>query len=147
VTDTAEVLLGVIAFSVVLMAVVQVGAIMAGLRVARRVERLASELESGVKPLIANLTAVSAEASKAANLAVTQVERFDRLFADLTVKVEQTISVAQQFITGPAHSGVALVAGIRAGLTAFQSLREAARRRRAARPGSFDEEEESLFIG
>ena len=146
-TGTAELLLAVIAVAVAVMAIVQVGAIIAGLRVARRVEQLTTELESGVKPLLANLTALTAEASKAANLAAAQVERFDKLVADLAIRLEQTMSAAQQFVSGPAREGMAIVAGIRAAMTAFQGLRESARRRSASRSIAIEEEEESLFIG
>ena len=147
-TDTAELLLGVIAASVLLMAVVQVGLIVAGLRVARRVDRIATEFETGVKPLIAHLTTISSEASRAATLAAAQVERFDRLFADLSAKVEYTLAAAQNFVTGPAQRGLAVVAGIRAAMGVIQSLREGSRGRRPApRPVTFEEEEESLFIG
>jgi hypothetical protein len=147
VTDTAELLLGVIAVSVLLMAVVQVGLIFAGLRVARRVDRIATEFETGVKPLIANLTTISAEASRAATLAAAQVERFDRVFVEMTAKVEQTLAAAQSFVTGPAQSGMAIVAGIRAAVTAIQGMRQATRRRSPGRPVTLEEEEESLFIG
>jgi hypothetical protein len=147
VTDTAELLLGVIAVAVAVMAIVQVGAILAGLRVARRVEQLARELETSVKPLVANLTSMTAEASKAANLAAAQVERFDKLVADLAVRLEQTMAAAQQFVSGPAREGMAIVAGIRAAMAAFHGLRETARRRSAARSVAIEEEEESLFIG
>ena len=146
-TETAELLLGVIAVAVAVMAIVQVGAIVAGLRVARRVEQLATELETSVKPLIANLTALTAEASKAANLAAAQVERFDKVVADLAVRLEHTMAAAQQFVSGPAREGMAIVAGVRAAMAAFQGLRETARRRSAARPVVIEEEEESLFIG
>jgi hypothetical protein len=147
VTGTAEILLGVIALAVAVMAIVQVGAIVAGLRLARRVEQLATDLETGVKPLLANLTAVTAEASKAASAAAVQVERFDRLVRDLTIRVDQTLTTAQQFVKGPAREGMAIVAGVRAALSAFQALREASRRRTAARSVMMEEEEESLFIG
>jgi predicted PurR-regulated permease PerM len=147
VTGTAELLLAVIAIAVAVMAIVQVGAIVAGLRVARRVERLATELETGVKPLIANLTALSAEASRAASLAAAQVERLDKLVGELSARLEQTMANAQQFVSGPARDGMAIVAGIRAAVAAFQGLRESARRRTAARTLALEEEEESLFIG
>jgi hypothetical protein len=147
VTPTAEILLGVIALAVAVMAIVQVGAIVAGLRLARRVEQLATDLETGVKPLLANLTAVTAEASKAATAAAAQVERFDRLVRDLTVRVDQTLTTAQQLVKGPAREGMAIVAGVKAALSAFQVLREASRRRTAARSVTLEEEEESLFIG
>ncbi len=146
-SDTAELLLGVIAVAVAVMALIQVGLIVAGLRVARRVERIASEIEGGVKPLIANLTTLSSEASRAANIAAAQAERFDRLFADVSGRIDQTVAVAQQFVSGPAREGIAIVAGIRAALGAVQGLREASRRRSAVRPAVMEEEEESLFIG
>jgi NAD-specific glutamate dehydrogenase len=147
VSDTSELLLGVIAAAVAIMAIVQVGAIVAGLRAARRVEQLASDLETAVKPLIANLTTLSAEASRAATLAASQVERFDQVCGDLTSKVEQTLAGARQFLRRPAREAVAVVAGVRAAVTALQGMRETTRRRSAGRPGGFEEEEESLFIG
>lgn len=146
-SGTGELLLAVIAVAVVVMAVVQVGAVVACLGVARRVEQLATEVETSIKPLIANLTSMTAEASKAANLAATQVERFDRLVGDLSVRVDQTVAAAQQFVSGPAREGMALVAGLRAALTTLRGLRESARRRSASRPLGIEEEEESLFIG
>jgi uncharacterized 2Fe-2S/4Fe-4S cluster protein (DUF4445 family) len=66
---------------------------------------------------------------------------------DLSARVDQTVTSAQQFVTGPAREGMAIVAGIRAAVSAFQALREASRRRTAARSVSMEEEEESLFIG
>jgi hypothetical protein len=147
VSPTAEMLLGVIAVAVAVMAIVQVGAIIAGLRVARRVEKLATDLETGVKPLLANLMSISSEASRAANLAVAQAERFDKTFADFTKRVDQTLNTAQQFVNAPAREGRAIVAGIRAAVTALQGMREASRRRTATRAPAFEEEEESLFIG
>ena len=146
-SGTAEILLGVIALAVAIMAIVQVGAIVAGFRLARRIEQLATDFETGVKPLLANLTAVTAEASKAATVAAAQVERFDRLVGDLTARLDQTLTTAQQFVRGPAREGMAIVIGIRAALSAFQAFREASRRRTAARSVTMEEEEESLFIG
>jgi hypothetical protein len=147
VSPTSELLLGVIAVAVAVMAIVQVGAIVAGLRVARRVEKIAGELETGVKPLIANLTAISNDASRAANMAAVQVERFDRMFADLTARLDQTVTSAQRFVSGPAREGMALLAGVKAAVSALQTMRESTRRRSATRHATFEEEEESLFIG
>jgi len=147
VSSTAELLLGVIALAVTVMAIIQVGAIVAGLRVARRVEHMASELETNVKPLLANLTSLSAEATKAATVAATQVERFDKLFSELAFRLEQTMTAAQHLMNGPAREGMAIVTGLRAALAAFKGLRENSRRRSAVRSAALEEEEESLFIG
>lgn len=146
-SGTAELLLGVIALAVAVMAIVQVGAIVAGLRVARRVEALATDMETSVKPLLANLTTMSAEASRAATLAAGQVERIDKVFGEMATRVDQTLATAQAFISGPAKEGMAIVAGIRAAMTAIQGLREASRRRTVPRAVIHDEDEESLFIG
>lgn len=146
-SSAAEVWLAVIAVAVLVMAIIQVGVVVVGMRVARRVDRMASEIETGVKPLIAHLTALSSEASRAATLAASQVERFDRVVSDLSVKVEQTLSAAQHFVKGPAREGMAIVAGIRAAMTALQGMRESTRRRSAVRSVAMEEEEESLFIG
>ena len=144
-TDTAEFFLGVIALAVFVMAVIQVGAIIAGLRLAKRVDRMADQLERDVKPLLANLTTVSSEAARAAAMAAAQIERFDKVFTELTQRVDQTLAAAQAFVTGPARQGMAVMAGVKAMVDAFKGIREASRRRSASRPAVDDEE--SLFIG
>ena len=77
-------------------------------------------------------------------MASRQVERVDRLFSDLTVRVDQTLAVAQQFVQGPARNGMALLSGVQAAVSAFKGIREASRRRRKTSPGV---EDDSLFIG
>ena len=144
-SETGEIFLGLIAFAVLLMALIQVGAIFAGIRLARRVDLLATQLDRDVKPLLANLTALSNEAARTAALAAKQVERFDQVFAELTQRVDQTLAAAQSFVEGPARQGIAIFAGVSALIDSFRGLREASRRRQASRPVVDDEE--SLFIG
>jgi len=144
VSVAAELFLGVIALSVLVMAAIQVGALMAGLRLARRVEQLSRQVDQDIKPLIANLTSLTAEAARSAELASRQVERVDRLFSDITLRVDQTLAVAQQFVQGPARNGMALLSGVQAAVSAFKGIREASRRRRKTSPGV---EDDSLFIG
>jgi uncharacterized protein (DUF2236 family) len=143
--NLGDVFLGTIALATVIMALIQVGAIVAGLRLAKRVDRIADQLERDVKPLIANLTTVSSEAARAAAMAAAQIERFDKVFTELTQRVDQTLAAAQQFVTGPARQGMAIMSGVKAMVDAFKGIRETARRRTASRPAV--EDEESLFIG
>jgi hypothetical protein len=145
VSSTGELLLGVIALAVVVMAAIQVAAVLAGLRLARRVDQLADQIDREIKPLIANLTAISSEAARAAALAAKQAERLDFVFGDLVHRVDTTLAAAQDFVTGPARQGMAIMAGFKAVLDAFRGLRESSRRRAAPRP--VVDEEESLFIG
>lgn len=144
-SPTGELFLGVIAFAVLIMALIQVGAIFAGIRLARRVDDVAKQIDTEIKPLIANLTAMSSEAARAAALAAKQAERLDRVFGEMVHRVDETLAAAQEFITGPARQGMAVMAGVKAVFDSFRSLREASRRRAATRPAI--EEEESLFIG
>ena len=144
-TETGELFLGIIAFAVLIMALIQVGAIFAGIRLARRVDQMATQIDTEIKPLIANLTAMSSEAARAAALAAKQAERLDRVFGEMVQRVDETLSAAQEFVTGPARQGMAIMAGVKAVIDSFRSLRESSRRRAAARPAM--DEEESLFIG
>jgi hypothetical protein len=141
------VLLGVIAVAVAVMAIVQVGAIVAGLRVARRVEQIANDMERTIKPLVANLTAMSAEAARAASMAAAHVDRLDRVFGELAARVDATLATAQAIVAGPAKEGMAIIAGVKAAIGAVKGMREATRRRSPARTHTLEEEEESLFIG
>lgn len=144
-SQAAELYLAIIALAVVVMALVQVGAIFAGLRLAKRVDQLARQLEQDIKPLIANLTAMSQEAARAAVVAARGVDRLERLFDDMAYRVDETLAAAQQFVAGPARTGMAIVQGVQALFAALRGMREASRRRHAVRTGI--EEEESLFIG
>ena len=144
-SDTGELFLGIIAFAVMIMALIQVGAIFAGVRLAKRVDQLATQLDQDIKPLLANLTAMSSEAARAAALAARQAERLDRVFGEMVQRVDQTLVAAQQFVTGPARQGMAIMSAVKTVVDAYRGLRESSRRRSAARP--VVDEEESLFIG
>jgi hypothetical protein len=145
VSETGELFLGIIAFAVLIMALIQTAAIVAGIRLAKRVDQVATQLDQEIKPLIANLTAMSSEAARAAALAAKQAERLDRVFGEMIQRVDVTLAAAQEFVTGPARQGMAIMSGVKAVFDAFRGLRESSRRRAASRPAV--DEEESLFIG
>ena len=134
--------LAVIATATLVMALIQVGAIIAALRLAKQAQRVITSVQQDVKPLIARANAIADEASRTVALATAQAQKVDRLVTDLSVRVEQTAAVLQEAIVTPAREGLAIIAAIRAGLGALRSLRESdLRTRRAA------EEEDPLFIG
>lgn len=144
-SGTGELFLGIIAFAVLVMAAIQVAAIVAGVRLAKRVDQLATQLDQEIKPLLANLSALSSDAARAAAIAARQAERLDRVFGELVERVDMTLAAAQEFVTGPARQGMAIMAGVKAVVDAFRGLRESSRRRAASKAAV--EEEESLFIG
>jgi len=138
-TPWAEIFLGVIAVATIAMAVVQIGVIVAAGRLARRVDRLADQVENDLKPLFTHLNAIGRDASRAMALATVQVERADKLFGDLAAKVEETVTILQANLVTPAREGRALLAALRAALGAIRSARGRGRQTRA-------EEEDALFI-
>ena len=138
---STELFLGVIAASTVIMALVQIGAIVAILKVARQTQQTVAELQRDVKPLIAKASTVADEASRTASLVTVQAKKIDLLLTDLTQRFDQTANVVQQAIITPAREGMAIVAALKAGLMALQGLRERPRHSRTA------DEEDPLFIG
>jgi hypothetical protein len=139
VNEWAVVFLGIIAVATLLTAVVQVGVLVAASRLARRLEALAERLEHDLKPVVGHLETIGRDAARAAALATAQVERADRLFADVSRRVEQTLDGAQSALAGPAREGAAVLAGIRAALAALRDIRSGSSRQRS-------EEEDALFI-
>jgi hypothetical protein len=133
VTDWTPVFLGIIALSVLAMAVVQVGVLVYGTRLARRVNTLTERVEREVTPVFAHLQTMSAEAARASTLAAQQVERADRLFADVAGRLEETAAAVQTAVIAPAREGLAVLAGLRAAAAAG-GARRAARTRRRRRP-------------
>jgi hypothetical protein len=143
VSEWGTVFLGVIAVAVSVMAVVQVGVIVFGARLARRVDQLATQVDREIKPLLTNLNVVGEEAARAAQLAAAQVERVDKLFAEVALRVEDTAESLQSAIIAPAREGFALLSGLRAAFSALREMRSAAVPARSAR----HDEDDPLFIG
>lgn len=140
-STTAVTLLGVIAVATLVMAIVQIGLIVVAVRLARKVNQLGTQFELDVRPLVAHAGALAENAARASSLVVLQVERADRMVADLTQRVEDTMSVVQTGLLSPVRQGRALMAGVAAALTAFHELRRTSRDRPAV------DDDDPLFIG
>jgi len=140
VTPWAHIFLGAIAVATVVMAVIQVGAIVYAGRLARRVERLVDQVELELKPMFGSLGAIARDASRASSLAVVQVERVDELFGDLAQRLTQTVAVLQDGLMGPAREGRAVLSGLRAAFAVIRSMRDDLRTR------SRGDDEDALFI-
>jgi hypothetical protein len=141
VTDWNPLFLGIIAFATLVMALVQIGAIVFAARIGAQVQQLAATVQRDIQPLIARANAVAEEASKTASLATVQAQKIDRLLTDLTRRVDETSLVIQQAVVTPAREGLAIVAAVKAGLAALRTVREL-----HGRPGRA-EDEDALFIG
>jgi hypothetical protein len=133
--------LGIIAVAVLVMAVIQVAAIVFAMSAARRIGQVADRLERNLNPVVSNLQTITSEAARMTTLAAAQVERADRMFADLSRRAEQVMAAVPTLL-GPAGKGLAFLNGIKAALAAIHELRRSSRRG-AAHP----DDEDALFIG
>jgi hypothetical protein len=131
VTPRAEIFLGLIALGVLAMAIGQVVAFVMAARATRRMSETLNRVEQDLRPIVANVQAMTANAKRAAALATAQVERVDLLFAEAARRAEDTMNVVQRSILAPARDGVAVLKGVKA---AFMSLRDFKSRSRRSPP-------------
>ena len=137
----STVFLGIIAVAMLTTAVVQVFVLISAGRITRRLDRMVTQVERDISPLIASLNAIGQDAARAASLATAQVERVDRLLGEAAQRVEATLGVIQNAISAPAREGAALMVGFRAALEALR--RSVANRSSRSRSG---DDEDALFI-
>lgn len=138
----SDLFLGVIAVATLAMAVIQVGALIVALRLARQAQQVIQTVHQDVRPLIDRAHAIAEEASKTVALATVQAQKVDRLVTELSQRVDETASVVQEAIITPAREGIAIVAAVKATLTALRGLRDF-----GPRNSRHAEEEDPLFIG
>jgi len=146
VNDWSVIFLGVIAVSTLVMALIQVGAVIAALRAVRETQKVlitVQELvQKDVRPLIAKATTVAEEASKTVTMATAQIHKVDTLVTDLTRRVDETAAIVQKAIVTPAKEGMAIFAAIRTTLGALKGMGDF-----RGRHGRHAEEDDPLFIG
>ena len=136
--------LGLIALGVLVMAGIQVAAIVSVTRAARRAGEMAARFEQDVRPIIVNLQKVSEEAARASAQAAAQVDRLDALVASVARRVEDTAATLQQTILQPARDGLALLSGLKSVIASFREPREAPQAAPRKEPA---EPQDDLFIG
>jgi len=135
------VFLGIIALATVIMAVVQVVAAIEAARLTKQLEKTVAQIQHDVQPIVARAAIVSEEAARVASMVSDQVQRADVMLTDLGRRVDDTVTLVQTAVVTPAREGLALLAGVRAAITALKG------RRGGTSQGARHEDEEALFIG
>ena len=136
--------LGVIALATLVMALIQVGAIIYLARMARRIEGVLGRVERDLQPTVERINIVSHEAAKAATLATMQLERIDKTLTNVSGRVDETVLSLQRSLSAPAKEGAALMAAVRATVGALRDARDA--RRRRSGEGPYSDDDDYLFI-
>ena len=110
-------LLVVIAAATVVMAVVQLGFVAYGIRVARRIDRVAAMVEREIGPALGRVDTISADVARAAALTVAQVERVDKVVGQLAAGADEAMAAARDSVVEPVRQGGAFLVGLRAALS------------------------------
>ena len=93
--ETSTLFLGTIALATLVMAVVQVGMIVYGVRLVQRVHHLVDEVEKEIKPALIRVNEISGDMNRATSLAVAQLERVDELLGQFAGRADNLMTLAQ----------------------------------------------------
>jgi hypothetical protein len=96
-------------------------------------------MQREVRPLVEHLDAIGRDARRASSLAAAQLERVDRMSADLADRLDRTLNTIQSAATGGVREGAAMLAAFRAALSVVRQFRAGRARSRA-------EDDDALFI-
>lgn len=143
--DISTLFLGAIAVSTLMMAVVQIGIIVYGMRLAKRVDHVVELMEKEVKPALEKVNAISSDVNRATLLVVAQLERADQLFSQFAQRFSNLTALAEDAVVEPVKQSAALLQGFRAALDAFLGKNKTTGETPLADQPS--EDEEPLFIG
>ena len=117
-----DLFLGLIALGVLVMATIQVGAIVMAIRAARRVEGAIGALQQDIKPIVANLQTMSADAARATAKVATQVDRLERTLNDVSARINATATSVQETVVAPIREAMAIMQGLKAAFGALTAL-------------------------
>ena len=109
-------LLAVIAGATAIMAVVQIALLIAGVRLARRVQDLADTVDNDIRPTFRKLERVSDEATRVATAAADLAEQSKAFLDRAGGRVDGLMSAARLVLGG---RGMAAFAGVRAAVESF----------------------------
>ena len=141
------VFLGAIATATAVMAVVQIGIIVAGARLARRVDRMVDVIETELKPALDRVNAMGGDMNRVTSLAVAQVERADQLFARVAERVDRVSVITQDAVIEPFRHGSAVLEGLRVALSVLRGAPSPSSEPSPDGMRPVTDDEEALFIG
>ena len=140
-SGSATVFLGIMAFSLAAMAILQIALIIVGIRAAQKLAAVAEDLHKEVRPLMEKVNRIADDANRVTSLAALQVERVDQIMSTTVVRVDETLGLIQGLVSGPVRQGAVALAAFKAAMAAFRSWQT-----RKDRPRDHDEDD-AWFVG
>lgn len=140
-SDWGVVFLGIMAVALAVMAAIQIGLIVVGLKVARQLSTAIDDLRREIKPLSEKVNRIADEAARATSLARLQMERLDQVLATTADRIDGTLGILQDVASGPIRQGAAAVSAFRAIMSMIRDWK--------SRSGSSSprDDDDALFVG
>jgi len=143
VSDSATTFLGIMAVSLAVMTVIQVALIIAGIRVAQKLSGALDDVRREIRPLMDKVNQIADDAGRATSLARQQVERIDQFMATATSRIDTTLGVVQDVMSGPVRQGAVAMSVVRAAFAAFREWQS----KKTARTTRDHDEDDAWFVG
>lgn len=119
-TDWTTTFLGIIAASVVIMALIQVVLIVSAVLTARKVNAMAHRIEREIGPVAMHVNAIVHQVQEGVAIATERLHRFEDSLVRIAERVNTTVGTVQSGVMKPAREGAALAAGARAVVRALR---------------------------
>src|SRR5262245_50957852 len=116
----SEVFLGVIAAATLIMALVQLGVVIAGIVAFKRMNEVIARVEESARPMLAHVDELVVDATESLAAVRAQLDRVERQTMHLLTSTDQAVNRVQNYLLAPAKQGIALAAGARALFGAFR---------------------------
>ena len=117
----SEVFLGVIAVATLVMALVQVGVLVAGIIAVKRMNEVLVRVEDSARPVLAHVDDLVVDATASLAAMRAQLDRVERQAVHVLTRTDQAVQRVQEYVVAPAREGIALAAGARALFGAFRT--------------------------
>lgn len=117
----SDVYLGVIAAATLLMALVQIGVVVAGIIAVKRMHEVLVRVENSARPVLAHVDELVVDATESIAVVRAQLDRVERQTLHVLTRTDEAVQRVQKYLVAPAREGIALAAGTRALFGAFRS--------------------------
>jgi hypothetical protein len=110
----SDVYLGVIAAATLVMALVQLGVLIAGIMAIKRMNAALVRFEDSARPVLARVDTLVVDTTEAIAAARAQLDRVEQQAVHVLTRTDQAVQQVRHYLVAPAREGIALAAGARA---------------------------------
>jgi hypothetical protein len=110
----SDVYLGVIAAATVLMALVQIGVLIAGIIAVKRMNEALVRFEDSARPVLSHVDDLVVDATASIAAVRAQLDRVEQQAVHVLTRTDQAVQQVKHYLVAPAREGIALAAGARA---------------------------------